>query len=100
MVALKVERDISLHHADIADYHCLHVFRIASLLVAFSGLAAVKGTKEVRILTEYESLGNNLILSKSPLAICKDNPKNEFKMQRNLVHDICNYNFKILLYYS
>ena len=86
MVALKVERDISLHHADVADRHCLHVFRIASLLVAFSGLAAVKGTKEISILTEYESLGDNLILSESPLAICKDNPKNKFKKWSTLIH--------------
>lgn len=79
MVALKVKRDVSLHHADVADCHCLHVLRIASLLVALSGLAAVKGTKEVGVLTENKTFGDNLILSKSPLAICKDNPKTNSK---------------------
>ena len=74
VIALKVERDTGLHHTDVADCHRLHVFGVASLLVALPGLAAVKWTKEVGILTEYKSLGDNLVLSKGPLATGKHNP--------------------------
>ena len=33
MVPLKVEQDIGLHHAGVADGNCLHVLRVATLFV-------------------------------------------------------------------
>ena len=86
MITLKVERDASLHHTDVADCHGLHVFGIASLLIAFSGLAAVKGAKEIGILAEDKSFGDNLILSEGPLAISKHNPKIQVKDHNKLAN--------------